>query len=84
MASTTGAIDMYGKADVKLQYNDQQSRFFERAAKPLTRRQSLNSFLTLVGTASLVLWGAKGSLDADLPIMKGAQQPATPGPRDKL
>ena len=42
------------------------------------------SFLALSSTASLLLWGAKGSKDAKLPITVGPQQKPALGPRDRL
>ena len=42
------------------------------------------SLVALGGGASLLIWGAKGSIDAALPITKGPQKPAEVGPRGRL
>jgi photosystem I subunit 6 len=61
-----------------------QNTFFERAANAVTRRESMYSFLTLTGAASLLLWGGKGAKELKLPITVGPQAKAPLGPRDKL
>eukprot|EP00951_Prasinocladus_malaysianus_P008598 scaffold62491_cov39-Prasinocladus_malaysianus.AAC.1 len=38
-------------------------------------------FLAGIGGASILVWGAKGSKDASLPINKGPSKPADVGPR---
>jgi photosystem I subunit 6 len=83
LENTVGSWDMYGQDDSK-RYNGLQSDFFERAASGLTRREYLNALVALGGGASLLIWGAKGSIDAALPITKGPQKPAEVGPRGRL
>ncbi len=73
---------MYGQ-DEKSRYNGLQSEFFERAAGGLTRREYLQGLVALGGAAILV-WGAKGAKDANLPITKGPQKQAEAGPRGRL
>jgi photosystem I subunit VI len=46
LENTVGSWEMYGVEDSK-RYPDIQSEFFERAAGPLTRRESVFSFLAL-------------------------------------
>ncbi|CAG9465221.1 unnamed protein product [Pedinophyceae sp. YPF-701] len=81
--NTVGAWDMYGKEDSQ-RYNDLQSKFFTQASTGLSRRESMLAFVTMFGTGSLLLWGAKGAKDAELPITKGPQKPAAKGPRGKI
>lgn len=73
---------MYG-VDEKNRYNGLQSEFFERAASGLTRREYLLGLVTL-GGASILVWGAKGSKDAKLPITVGPQKQPEVGPRGRL
>lgn len=82
LENTIGSWDMYGKED-KARYNGLQSEFFERAAGGLTRREYLNG-LAALGGAALLVWGAKGSKDANLPITKGPQKGGEPGARGRL
>ncbi|KAL4551164.1 hypothetical protein Ndes2526B_g05470 [Nannochloris sp. 'desiccata'] len=82
LENTIGSWDMYGQ-DEKRRYNGLQSEFFERAAGGLNRREYLQGLVALGGVAILV-WGAKGSKDANLPITKGPQKQAEVGPRGKL
>mmetsp|Transcript_18886 Transcript_18886/g.64315 ORF Transcript_18886/g.64315 Transcript_18886/m.64315 type:complete len:131 (+) Transcript_18886:51-443(+) len=81
--ATTGSYTMYGVEESK-RYPEQQNEFFERAAGSLTRRESMYSFIALTGAASLMIWGAKGSKDAKLPIQNGPQQPPVVGPRGRI
>merc|ERR1711966_224438 len=81
--NTAGAWDMYG-VDSSKRYPDQQAEFFERAADGLARREAMLGFLAIGGVGSILVWGAKGSKDALLPITKGPQQKAELGPRGKL
>lgn len=41
------------------------------------------SFCSLAGAGAILIWGAKGSKDAKLPITIGPQQPAQVGPRGR-
>lgn len=82
LENTLGSWDMYGK-DEKNRYNGLQSEFFERAAGGLTRREYLNALVALGGGAALLIWGAKGSKDAKLPITIGPQKGGEPGPRGR-
>lgn len=83
LENTVGSWDMYGQDDQK-RYNGMQSEFFERAASGLTRREYLNALVALGGGAALLIWGAKGSVDAALPITKGPQKTAEVGPRGRI
>ena len=83
LENTVGSWEMYGQDDSK-RYNGLQSDFFERAASGLTRREYLNALVALGGGASLLVWGAKGSKDAALPITKGPQKAPEVGPRGRL
>ncbi|KAI8112914.1 hypothetical protein M9434_004234 [Picochlorum sp. BPE23] len=83
LENTVGSWDMYGQEDEK-RYNGLQSEFFERAAGGLTRREYLNALVALGGGAALLIWGAKGAKDANLPITIGPQKEAQPGPRGRL
>ena len=82
LENTVGSWDMYGQEDQK-RYNGLQSEFFERAAGGLTRREYLNALVALGGGAALLVWGAKGSKDAKLPITVGPQKTAEVGPRGR-
>ena len=81
LENTIGSWDMYGQ-DEKNRYNGLQSEFFERAAGGLTRREYLNGLVAL-GGAAILIWGAKGSKDANLPITKGPQKEPEVGPRGR-
>ena len=83
LENTTGAWDRYGNDDPK-RYPDQQSDFFERAAEPLTRRETMFTFLGVVGAIAFAAYGAVGAKDAKLPITVGPQKPAVVGPRNML
>ena len=83
LENTVGSWDMYGQEDEK-RYNGLQSEFFERAAGGLTRREYLNALVALGGGAALLIWGAKGAKDSNLPITVGPQKEAQPGPRGRL
>jgi photosystem I subunit 6 len=81
--STTGSWDVYG-VESKARYPDQQEKFFEQAAQGLGRREAMYSFLALAGPAACLVFGAKGSKDAKLPITVGPQKEPQLGPRDRL
>jgi len=81
--NTAGSWDLYGQEDDK-RYPGLQAEFFNRAAGPLTRRESLLAFLGLGSVSSILLWGAKGSKDIKLPIQNGPQKGGEPGPRGKI
>ena len=81
--STTGAWDVYG-VDSTARYPGQQEEFFEKAATGLGRREAMYSFLALAGPAACLVFGAKGSKDAKLPITVGPQKEPVMGPRDRL
>mmetsp|Transcript_34438 Transcript_34438/g.47716 ORF Transcript_34438/g.47716 Transcript_34438/m.47716 type:complete len:136 (+) Transcript_34438:108-515(+) len=81
--STAGAWDMYGVEKTK-RYPDMQSKFFENAADGLNRREAMFGFLAMGGIGSILVWGAKGSVDANLPITKGPQTSGEAGPLGKL
>lgn len=82
LENTVGSWDMYGQEDEK-RYNGLQSEFFERAAGGLTRREYLNALVALGGGAALLVFGAKGAKDANLPITVGPQKGGEPGPRGR-
>lgn len=82
LENTVGSWDMYGQEDQK-RYNGLQSEFFERAAGGLTRREYLNALVALGGGAALLVFGAKGAKDANLPITVGPQKGGEPGPRGR-
>jgi len=81
--STVGSWDVYG-VESKARYPDQQEKFFEQAAQGLGRREAMYSFLALAGPAACLVFGAKGSKDAKLPITVGPQKEPQLGPRDRL
>lgn len=54
-----------------------------RAGQSLARREAMLSFCSLAGAGAILIWGAKGSKDAKLPITIGPQQPAQVGPRGR-
>eukprot|EP01024_Parvocaulis_polyphysoides_P051218 TRINITY_DN5032_c1_g1_i7.p2 TRINITY_DN5032_c1_g1~~TRINITY_DN5032_c1_g1_i7.p2 ORF type:complete len:130 (+),score=23.65 TRINITY_DN5032_c1_g1_i7:253-642(+) len=72
MENTVGSWDMYGQEDPK-RYPSLQADFFERAGSTLARREAVFGFLAISGAAALLVWGGKGSKDAELPIIKGPQ-----------
>ena len=82
LENTIGSWDMYGQQDAS-RYNGLQAEFFERAAGGLTRREYLNALCALGGGAAILVWGAKGSADAGLPITKGPQKGGEAGPRGR-
>jgi photosystem I subunit VI len=83
MKSTVGAWDMYGKDD-EGRYNQMQAKFFENATDGVSRREALRGVLAIGGLGSILIWGGKGAKDANLPITKGPQQKAEPGPRGRI
>jgi photosystem I subunit VI len=72
MSNTTGNWDLYGQ-DSDRRYPALQAEFFDRAGAALSRRESLLGFVALSGIGAILVWGAKGSADAKLPITKGPQ-----------
>ncbi|CAL8464043.1 g3578 [Coccomyxa elongata] len=83
LEDTTGSWELYGQEDEK-RYPSLQAEFFNRAAAPLTRRESLLAFTFVGGAASILLWGAKGSKDVALPIQQGPKKGGEKGPRGKI
>jgi len=83
LENTLGSWDLYGQ-DSEKRYNGLQSEFFERAAAPLTRRESVLAFIALGGVAGILTWGAKGSKDVGLPIQVGPKGSGEAGPRGKI
>ena len=83
LENTLGSWDMYGQKDEK-RYPGMQAKFFENAAEGLSRREAMLGFLVGTGGASILVWGAKGSKDAVLPITKGPSGPSAVGPRGRL
>lgn len=83
LENTLGSWDMYGQEDEK-RYPDLQNEFFERAGESLTRKETLRSLIFLLGGSAILLWGAKGARDVDLPIIKGPQTSGEKGPKGKL
>jgi photosystem I subunit VI len=81
LENTIGSWDMYGQ-DSTQRYNSLQSEFFTRAAGGLTRREYLLGLCAL-GAGGILVWGAKGSKDAKLPITVGPQKGGEPGPRGR-
>ena len=81
--ATTGSWDVYG-VDSTARYPGQQEEFFEKAAQGLGRREAMYSFLALAGPAACLVFGAKGSKDAKLPITVGPLKEPVLGPRDRL
>mmetsp|Transcript_11491 Transcript_11491/g.20352 ORF Transcript_11491/g.20352 Transcript_11491/m.20352 type:complete len:134 (+) Transcript_11491:39-440(+) len=73
LENTTGSWDMYGVDEPK-RYPGLQETFFKRATDVVSRRESLNAFVALAGIASIAFFGAKGSIDANLPITKGPRE----------
>lgn len=83
LENTIGSWDLYGQ-DEKNRYNGLQSEFFERAAGGLTRREYLQALVGLGGGLAILVWGLKGSKDANLPITVGPQKGGEAGPRGRL
>merc|ERR1719386_168521 len=83
MENTVGSWEMYGE-DGKERYPALQEEFFIRAGQALNRRTAMSTFLTMSGTAAILIWGAKGSQDVKLPITVGPQQPPQVGPRGRI
>ncbi|CAK0786231.1 hypothetical protein CVIRNUC_009444 [Coccomyxa viridis] len=83
LEDTTGSWELYGQEDEK-RYPSMQAEFFNRAAAPLTRRESILAFTFVGGAASILLWGAKGSKDVALPITQGPKKGGEKGPRGKI
>ena len=54
LENTVGSWDMYGVEESK-RYPGLQAEFFERAAAPLTRRESIVSFIA-TGRPSCTFW----------------------------
>merc|ERR1712039_680313 len=83
MENTTGSWEMYGY-DEKNRYPAMQEQFFAKAGQALNRRESMYAFVAVLGTASLLIWGVKGSQDAKLPITIGPKQAPKVGPRGRV
>merc|ERR1712187_138219 len=83
MENTTGSWEIYGY-DEKNRYPAMQEQFFAKAGQALNRRESMYAFVAALGTASLLIWGAKGSQDVKLPITIGPMQAPKVGPRGRL
>ena len=78
-----------GEVAAELRYVD--ARFGGRVERGLARWlwAGLASIVVLRlvalgGGAALLIWGAKGSVDAALPITKGPQKTAEVGPRGRI
>jgi len=65
-------------------YPELQNEFFERAGSSLSRKEAIRSLLFAAGLGSFLLFGIKGSKDANLPIIKGPQTSGEKGPRAKI
>ena len=74
---------MYGVSDER-RYPGLQAEFFQRAAAPIARRETIFAFLGVISAMGIVAWGTKGAKDVKLPITVGPQKPAPLGPREKL
>eukprot|EP00210_Caulerpa_lentillifera_P008906 g8497.t1 len=83
LEDTVGSWDLYGQQDEK-RYPDIQNEFFERAGSSLSRKEAIRSLLFIAGAGTFVLFGLKGSKDANLPIIKGPQTSGEKGPRGKI
>merc|ERR1712139_92644 len=83
MENTVGSWEVYGE-DGKERYPALQEEFFIRAGQALNRRTAMSAFLAMSGTAAILIWGAKGSKDAKLPITVGPQQTPQVGPRGRI
>merc|ERR1712093_144929 len=77
MENTVGSWEMYGE-DGKKRYPALQEDFVNLVGQALNRRGAMLAFCAMSGTASVLIWGAKGSRDAKLPITLGPQ--TTPRP----
>merc|ERR1739848_936888 len=77
--NTSGSWDMYGMEE-GVKYPVSQEEFFKRASFGLARREALLGFIALGGGGSTLVWGLKGSSDAQLPITKGPAPKAPPPP----
>jgi len=53
LENTAGSWDLYGQTDER-RYPGIQAEFFERAAAPLTRRDSVYAFVTLGDPPSIL------------------------------
>merc|ERR1719213_856587 len=73
MENTAGSWEMYGR-DGKKRYPALQEDFFIRVGQALNRRAAMLAFCAMSGTAAVLAWGAKGSIDAKLPITIGPQK----------
>merc|ERR1711904_334322 len=73
MENTAGSWEMYGQ-DGKKRYPALQEDFFIRAGQALNRRAAMLAFCAMSGTVAVLAWGAKGSIDAKLPITVGPQK----------
>jgi len=83
LENTAGSWDLYGQTDER-RYPGIQAEFFERAAAPLTRRESVYAFVTLAGFLGIGIWGAKGAQAVKLPITVGPKKGGEKGPRGRL
>eukprot|EP00210_Caulerpa_lentillifera_P006791 g6490.t1 len=83
LEDTVGSWDLYGQQDEK-RYPEIQNEFFERAGSSLSRKEAIRSLLFIAGAGAFVLFGLKGSVDADLPIIKGPKTSGEKGPRGKI
>eukprot|EP00891_Asterochloris_glomerata_P009701 jgi/Astpho2/9701/Aster-03692 len=83
LENTAGSWDLYGQEDRK-RYPDLQAEFFQRAAQPVSRRDSVLGFVGVGFAAGVAFWGFKGSKDVGLPIAYGPKKPAVPGPRGRI
>eukprot|EP00884_Botryococcus_braunii_P001667 jgi/Botrbrau1/11500/Bobra.0360s0020.1 len=83
LENSVGSWDLYGQEDDK-RYPSLQAEFFERAAAPLERRESLIALVAVSGILSILTWGAKGSKDVALPITVGPKGGGEKGPRGKI
>ena len=77
--NTSGSWDMYGLEE-GVKYPTSQEEFFKRASFGLARREALLGFIALGGGSSILVWGLKGSSDAQLPITKGPKKKEAPPP----
>merc|ERR1719198_1258242 len=83
MENTIGSWEMYGQDDQN-RYPAMQGEFFNRAGQALNRRESMLAFCAMAGTLSVLVWGAKGSKDAGLPIVVGPQKAPQVAPRGRI
>ncbi|KAK9832672.1 hypothetical protein WJX84_011179 [Apatococcus fuscideae] len=83
LEDTAGSWDLYGQQDTK-RYPGIQAEFFERAAGPLTRRNSILGIVGLGGVVGIAAWGFAGSKYVKLPIQNGPQKGGEKGPRGKI